>query len=513
MARHRHLIVLAGLLSLYGYFVHFWPTFHTANESIRLYFVQSVVDAHTPHVDGVLERYHMGNVDRAEVDGHATLDKAPGLSYVVMPLYWVLTRLGMPTGFAQLPRLWHLLLLFGVALPCVLGVAAARRVVFAWTSDDRAAWTAALILGLCTPYAIYATLFFGHGPAAALAMLAFSALVTDRPLLCGALAGAMVLVDTPTLVLAAGLGVGAGLRRRDWRDLARFAAGAAPFGLAQLAHNQWLFGDPFTLAYGRKASGAFASIHSQGLYGFRLPTVEALLGLLAGAKRGLLVYSPVLLAAIPGLRLMWRKRRFDAALLMTLVMAYVLWIASFVDWTAGTSYGPRHLLPIVPLLALPVGVAVADPATWRWLRFVLPGLAVVSFASAWLPIATFPYASEHLVAPVYQLAYPLASEGHFSPNLGRALGVPEAWSAFPALLLALGIVALLKPSRTMVAVSLIGLVLFVGVAVGLRSQPLDREGLAARTMAECLMDHEPTGREVCAAAQGRWSERACACVK
>ena len=75
--KHITMLCIAALLA---YWVHFWPTFHAANESIRLYFVQAVVDHGTASVDTPRQRYGMSNVDKAHYQGHDYMDKAPGLS-------------------------------------------------------------------------------------------------------------------------------------------------------------------------------------------------------------------------------------------------------------------------------------------------------------------------------------------------------------------------------------------------------------------------------------------------
>ncbi|HIA01703.1 MAG TPA: hypothetical protein EYN66_07300, partial [Myxococcales bacterium] len=168
--RYRLVIIFAALFSLYGYFIHFWPTFHAANESIRLYFVQSVVEHGQAELDPVMDRYKTRNVDAAKKDGHYYLDKAPGLSLWVIPFYWVINKLGVSTDFVDLPLLYHLLHLFGVVFPALLGLWWVRGLVFSWTGNERGADAAVVVLGLATPFAVYATLFFGHAPAAALAI-------------------------------------------------------------------------------------------------------------------------------------------------------------------------------------------------------------------------------------------------------------------------------------------------------------------------------------------------------
>lgn len=514
--RRRTWLVLCAVFALYAWFVHFWPTFHAANESIRLYFVQAVVDHGSASVDPVMEEYRNGNCDRAEYQGRSYLDKAPGLSFAVMPAYWALTRVfGMSTDFPDLPRLSHLLLLFGVAFPAVIGVWLVRRIVLDWTGDERAAWTAALVLGLATPYALYATLFFGHTPAAVLGIASFYLLLRERPGLAGAMAGGMVLVDTATAMLALVLGMYAGLRRRRPEDLLWFGLGGIPFVGVQLAYNTVLFDDPLSFAYRYKASSDLAAIHEQGVFGFSIPSWDAVLGLTAGAYRGLFFHAPVLLAGLVGLAPDKGaeapvERRRDRRALAAVLLVYFLWIAAFVDWPAGASYAPRHLVVLTPFLAVGVGLAVARPAVWRWLRWVLPGLALASFAVTWAMIATFPYAPGSLDAPVAQLAFPMLFEGHLAPSLGDRWGVlPGAWSLLAVAALTAAILVALRVPLRLLGVGLAGLALVWAIA-SVRPEET-RKSLGSRAFVECLMDHPETGRGICEEHGGRWVDRACAC--
>jgi predicted membrane metal-binding protein len=133
----RWLIAFSLVGALYAFPIHYWSTFHTANESIRLYFVQSLVDYRSASIDPVLERYAISNPDRVEHEGRAYLDKAPGLPLAVVPVYALLVAVGLSTEFVDLPYVYYVLQLFGVGIPALLGVWWVRALVWAWTDDDR----------------------------------------------------------------------------------------------------------------------------------------------------------------------------------------------------------------------------------------------------------------------------------------------------------------------------------------------------------------------------------------
>jgi hypothetical protein len=84
---------------------------------------------------------------------------------------------------------------------------------------------------------------------------------------------------------------------------------------------------------------------------------EALLGNLVSPARGLLVFSPVLLFAIPGVVRAIRSpvdRPWGWAIAVA-VVAHWIAISSFPHWWGGYSFGPRLMTDVLPFLILAVG--------------------------------------------------------------------------------------------------------------------------------------------------------------
>jgi hypothetical protein len=521
--RRRVFVIAVAVFAGWAFFVHFWPHFHTANESIRLYFVQAIVDHGTPYIEPVLKQYRSGNIDAARAkNGRLTLDKAPALSYAVLPLYAAARALGVPIDARRVRWLYYLLLIFGVMLPALFGLYFAARVVFELTGNRDAALNAALLLGLASPYALYSTLFIAHVPAAALLTGSLYYILRKKPLVSGALAGAMVLFETPAFLLASVLGIAAGLKSRRLGDSVRFALAGLPFALAQLAHNAWLFGHPLTFGYARKAHRPFADLMSQGLLGFSLPSAEALHGITLSTSRGLFYAAPVLLLGLVGIALLWRdQRRFEGQLLALALCLHVLLISCFGDWQAGDSFAARHLLLIVPLLAIGVGVLLAsasDTAPLRLLRsYVLPALALFSALAAWLPVATFPYAPPVFSAPHAELSLPMLATLQLSPNLGQTMGLGSATSLalFASVLLIAWLASVSGPlayrqlAMTMVKAT-VGTLLLLGLLWMARPDPTP-ETRRARVLVSCLGGYHEQAASICKSARKRFDARRCAC--
>lgn len=530
LSRRQLLLGGALLWLVYGYFVHFWPHFHAANESIRLYFAQAVVDEGKPTIDGVLRRYHRTNVDAARTPAGLTLDKAPGLSYAAMPLYWVFSRLGLSTKVRDVHRIYYLLSLLIVSLLSVLGVYWLGRVVTELTGREEAGLVAAAVFALATPFALYATLFFGHAPATALLCGSLYMLLRGRPLRAGLLAGAMVFVETPTLLLGIGLGVFVLLRERRLTVALRFIAGALPFAVLQGLHNAWLVGSPWIFPYRYKATGAFAKVHATGLYGFAWPRWESLWGLTFGSQRGLFFHAPLLLLGALGLLLLARRRGRAALALSLLALAHLLWIAAFVDWRAGDSFSARHLLPLIPFWAIGLGALFAERDTLApRVRSILltTGVAFFTYSlvATWAPVATFPYAPLGFTVPLAELSLPLLGRGVLAPSLASWAGLP----AIAVLVLFAGLVAALllwllwqlrpggvvrRPVVSLLARTLSGLAggaLLALLLLGAGRPDLTRASLRDSVLVHCLLEDAAYAATRCREAGGRFLPARCAC--
>ncbi len=123
------------------------------------------------------------------------------------------------------------------------------------------------------------------------------------------------------------------------------ALGLGALAVLGLAADQWLrFGDPWE-------SGR------HGLYShFIVPTTE-LLALVVSPGRSLWLTSPVLLAALAGVRALHSRMPGPAWFCLALVATRLVFVASRSDWWGGWAIGPRFLIPLLPFALLPLAAA------------------------------------------------------------------------------------------------------------------------------------------------------------
>jgi hypothetical protein len=314
--------------------------------------------------------------DRAVFDGRTYSDKAPGMSFLAVPAYELERAVGIakaPVDWQAKgdPSLWLIRALTSGVL-FLVSVFLVGRLAERLVAGTGAA--SAAIFGVATLATSLAPTLFEHDAAGAFAIGAFALAWLGRRswaiALAGLLAGTAVLFQYATGLIALVL-----LAYCAWRHGRRalwFLAGAVPPALALGAYDWAAFGSPFHLSY-RYVANVYTERQHHGFFGIGVPTLGGVKDVLVGT-RGLLYFSPVLVAAAVGLWLLWRRgARAEALLAAIVVVLFLLLDAGYFLVYGGGTPGPRFFAPALPFLALGL-----PPVLARWPR---PTLAL-GFVSA-----------------------------------------------------------------------------------------------------------------------------------
>lgn len=199
-------------------------------------------------------------------------------------------------------------------------------------------------------------------------------------LLAGAATGWAVMSRAATAVLCAPLLVALLWEQRvQVRAAAWIALAGVPFAALLLADNVAHTGHPFGFTFLAVASD-IGELMGAGDEAFSGNPAVGLAGLLVSPSRGLFVFSPFLLLAVPGAVAAVRRRDPLRIALLGGAAVLVGLNASYVDWWGASCWGPRRLMELLPALVI-VGV---DPV-WqagppRWLQRLAPPLIAASIA-------------------------------------------------------------------------------------------------------------------------------------
>jgi hypothetical protein len=293
--------------------------------------------------------------------------------------------------------------------------------------SDRGAFWGTMLLALTTPLWIYSRDFFAE-PLFAICLLGTFYLLRDRSgtLRQAALAGmvssigiltrasfipliaifAVYLVmispggDTTSENSAPKSSMAASSRLRK---TATYIAFCLPGLLALAILNTVRFGSPLLTGY-----------HTAYDQGFSIPLIKGLVWNLASSHRSIFLYAPATLLMFLGLPSFAKKHR-GPALLIGAVVVYVFVIYSkWWAWHGGWCWGPRFLVPVIPLMLLPGLVAVKRAG--KWMLMTAAGLGVLGFVvqlsgalinytatyDYWIKIGKVDFADvdAHLLSPV-----------------------------------------------------------------------------------------------------------------
>lgn len=157
----------------------------------------------------------------------------------------------------------------------------------------------------------------------------------------GALLGFAILMRPTALLMLPGMLVLLlGVRGERFKRLAFFAASTVPEIALSLWYNWYRWGSPFATGYALTRFQYFEV------------SFRAFVGLVASPGRGFFWYSPILGLAFPGFRPFRERAPLLARAILVTVATYVTFFSFTTIWNGDWTWGPRHLLPLVPLVAL-----------------------------------------------------------------------------------------------------------------------------------------------------------------
>jgi hypothetical protein len=432
-ARLRRTSCLLGLVLLIAVSYH-WHAGGGWNVMTRLALVRAVVHDGTLSID----HSHHRTGDKAEYppgSGTYYSDKPVGaqvlgvIGYLVglhaAEWIWCPATFTSPLTVGAITAAWA-----ATALPTIVLGLIMLRLFVALGLDTRVAAFAVVAYALGTLAWPYATVYYGHQSAAAFGMIGFIAAffaLRARPpsLLLAGTAGLMAawaaITEIPAAIIA--IAVLIYVARAGWKPALAYVIGGLPPVTLQLAYNWACFDSPFRFGYMYEARPEFQNPAGWVSY----PRLDALWGITLSPDKGIFFLSPFLIFAVWGLVRLLRERtwRAEAILCSGVFAAYLLYNASHYMWRGGACFGPRHLVPALPFLA--VGLVGVWPHLGRALRrtlWILVGWsAFLSFAavSTLAEPATDTFTGKIGIGEaIIRVAYGIL-EWH---NLGIVLGLP-----------------------------------------------------------------------------------------
>ena len=384
------------------------------NQNAQWDLTRAIVERQTFQIDEF--RSNTGDISWSNAHGpwHAYANKPPGVSMLASIPYALIVRWQFSNRTAAQIVTVLTCGVCGALIPVVIFLFGLRR-----HQPPLSSMCVALSIAFGTIVFPYSTMLFAHVPAALFLLLAFT-LLDERPLLAGVCAGIAsicfyVCIPAALVLWTAAATLPLSKRRRSRRspkEALLFLAGGLPFAIFLGWYHSICFGSPWR----HSVTGSKAFTQEGLLLGvLRKPSSEALWGLTFSEYRGLFFVSPILLLAFIGAIVMIRKRVMLRELI-TIAAIFTIFLAvnaSFNGWEGGFAFGPRYLLPAIPLLAIPMLFFGLRQLRCRFL-FVI--LAVISIAIQFVATAVDPTPDGKFHHPLREHILPAFARGEMSLN-------------------------------------------------------------------------------------------------
>ncbi len=305
----------------------------------------------------------------------------PGVAFLVLPHHLLGRGLATAAGVerAQTPVAWHELVAGVTSLATTtwgaLAVALTSLLATGLGATPRRAAAVAASLGGATLLWHYGTVFYSEAIGAALLAAALLGVQRRWPLLTAGATFALVLLKASAVILliaplALALAGDGDLRVRARRAFPIAASGALALAV-HLAWNVHRFGDPAEFGYDWSellSPGAPPRAFTLWMLARGLP------GLLVSPGKSLFLFAPPVALAALALPRAWRLAPPLVVAWGASLVAALLYYGSFRYWEGGYAFGPRHFVPLLPLLVLPLACGAA-PRRAAWLACVALGAA------------------------------------------------------------------------------------------------------------------------------------------
>jgi hypothetical protein len=263
-------------------------------------------------------------------------------------------------------------------LSIVISMLLFRRILASRGSSVAVIRLATIAVFLSSPVWFYSRTFFNEAFILFAVVGAYWAVEIRRSsLLAGAFIAAAMLMKPHMALFLVALAIPI-LADREWKQLSKLLVFPTGALILMLLLNAHMYGSPFRA-------------HDRFHFG---DPVEAFVGLLISRERGLIWYSPALLLGFVGWWMALRTNLVRSAPVVLGALMQFGVVLLWAGWTGGWCYGPRLLVPILPLLGL--GLAcVLSSKVWerflpRWLLYnviaygvLINGLAVTRYWIAW----------------------------------------------------------------------------------------------------------------------------------
>lgn len=346
------LLIFIVLVISYGYFFRRLDW----NSGTRLDLVWSIVDHHSFSID----TYHENTGDKAFYKGHFYTDKAPGISFLAVPFYFIASKILRlcSSSSALVDYIFKIYIptFFVVIIPSAIMGVIFYKTINMFLSNIRLSILGTMSYSLGTIVFFYSNMFYAHHVAGFLFFTAFYILIKSSNIkeinkskifLSGSLLGLAILCEYPMVVFAVFVFAYLFAVTKSIKKLIYLAIPVCLAVIILCIYHYACFDNPLKTGYNYEYSHYFAKYHAQGISGIKLPKLSRIIKLTFGLKRGIFMMHPFLLFAFPGAYFGLKSKRKREFLFFIIISAAVLLFYSSFKF-----FAERFLITAIPFLCI-----------------------------------------------------------------------------------------------------------------------------------------------------------------
>jgi hypothetical protein len=419
---------------IYLYAFPYFDRLRNANEMPRILMTKAIVDRGVLNIDPQMNELQSISDTSVAPSGHHYPNKAPGPSFLAIPIY-ALCKLVGATSLRAVTWAFRVTV---VTIPALFFLPLFYRFSRRFTVSEQARRAALIAFALGSQAFPYALLFMSHALATAFLGLGFVAavrLVRDKTLrwhraavLSGFACAMAVMMDYQSVMAATVIGLYVLLRGSNRiRNVVWMAVGALPPAAILAVYQKVAFGSFTRTGYDfgvdQSTKNGF-----MGMVGFNKAALTSTFIL---PSNGILVLAPWVLLALLGGIAIARKRETrarmgaEAAVCAAVGVAYLLFLSSLLPYMArgGWCVGPRYMTVAMPFVAWLAAAGMQAAERWTATKVLALALVVASATIFVVGGTTFPHWPDRLDNPLYDLIFPLLRRGYAVHSLGTAVGL------------------------------------------------------------------------------------------
>ncbi|MBN1353398.1 MAG: hypothetical protein JW994_01845 [Candidatus Omnitrophica bacterium] len=305
------------------------PNFTSANTTRYFELTKSIVKNKSFEIDPA------STMDKAFYKGRCYISAAPGLSFMAVPVYYFMR--GMDTETIQMIYI----VLFS-CLPAALIPVMLYEILGRYT-EGRKRLLIVFVGAFGTTLFFYSTRFMCHASSTFFIFAGFYFLLKEKKTFLAGISTGMAVLTNYLLLIGAAIFLFYIIITR--KGLLKFILGAAPFALMFMYYHWRCFDNPFSIG----DVTTYAVLN--GPHSLAMPRLKVMYEMTFGGYRGLFSYMPVLALSVYGI---FKIKGIEKWLIASFSLSVFFLVAGLHFWEGGLSFGPRHIISIVPFLIVPL---------------------------------------------------------------------------------------------------------------------------------------------------------------